>query len=425
MAGKENMNGKQSASTDLLTMLKNDYRISNTDSLFFKYKEKELEEKFEKYKTDGKNATEYNRLCELYESASNGGLAEYLNYLQYVTGLFGGKGFKDYIRSGKTVLSGSDLIYKNEDVLKDFKERWTRRLLAFGFSEVFGDKDITASQISKAFGNLTINPGKPGDALDLELIREVAEEMHKEVREACIHKSINSDFENFADSKKIDRDLLDLCSDYGFLRVGLSDAGTGKPDHAGKTETCANILQEIYDIEDIFKRQEYETVFIPIDIDPLTGVSFCIVGKESFREHYNTLGGDDKAAYGKCPFPCIPAVLRFTDVAFGCMFSTDQYEIQRPFITAESDAVFNSYDSSSGGRSVLLKEYCESIYSDYRQAVMDARRLLSEIDSCDQKVESLLKLDFYKQLFIEAPHTPAAQAAKAGFENEFDAIKRK
>ena len=448
MAGKEIMTDDlkntetkwpkgKSASDNLLEMIENEYGKMREKSLYFRFKEKQLREKFESDRAEGKKdtgkKTEYACLCEKYEDAKNSGDTEkYLGYFLYVRELLGGNGYKDYIRSGKYYFQDGTGSYKDTEDLKDFKERWNGYLRAFGVDEFLGENDIKAVQISEAFRALELKCDAP--ELDPDEVAEVSKRIHAEVLKSCIHKAVKNDFENFRDSKSINRDLLDFCGENDLLSVGIIKQKA--PLHKERIEECAKILQDIYEIDfpELISalREDYETIFIPLEIDYLTGVSFCIVGKESFREHYYLTGVFDDKTGGKKyveflnnPFPCIPAVLHFTDVAFGAMICSSQYEIQSDYVRGELKAEeYYCPGSSKEQRKEMVTGFCERVYSEFDRAKKDAKNLLREKDDCKEKVESLAKSDFYRGIYVEVSHTPEAQKKKEEFGEAFD-LRRK
>ena len=430
MAGKESMTDKtnagstgrsvrRSVSDDLLRMLKNDYTDRNDRSLYFRYKEKQMKDKYEDYRGKGGKATDFFSLCDRYEAAkTSGGLKDYLAYFLFVKELLADK---EYIRSGRDIFTKEI----DPDVLKGFKDRWNGYLLAYGFEDkVFGPEQATVTQVCEKFRTLEPDGGR---ALDLDEVAEVTENIHAEAVRYCIHRAVKNDFENMADSKTYNRDLLDLCAEEGLLKTGFSESA--RPGYEVQIDECVRLLQEIYDLPG---RQDYETAFIPLSIDRRTGVSLCIVGKLSFLEHYRFLRSEDPndkdfEMYENCPFPCIPAVLRFTDAAFGSMFSSDRYEIQSGYLSGPESGISKEYyspDTTPEERRNLLLPYVREIYSDYNDAKRNARCLLREIDHFRKKTESLSELTAYKALFIDAMHTEEAEKKKETLAKEFDEKRR-
>lgn len=297
------------------------------------------------------------------------------------------------------------MAYKDFDVLKDFKDRWNRYLSEFGFGKVFGEEHKTAGQIAGIFGSL--------DLCKLQLpsswnkVAELINTIHEQILGSCISKAVENDLENLRDSVSINKTLIDMCAEEGFLKAGMSDAGV--PRHEEKIRECHEIMKEILAIENPRMKEEYDTVFIPLEIDQITGVSFCIVGKESYKEHYS-YHQEENNKYEEFVLPCVPVVLHFTDVAMGCMYSADQYEIQSPL-----DLSLKTVDIG----------YCEKVYSEYKEAVWDARQLFKRINTCSETVESLERTGFYKGIFIDVQPDDKSREKKLQKEKEFDDKKKK
>ena len=390
------------ATSHLIDMLRNDYRQRGRKSLFYRYKENDLLVKYNAYKAGGSKGrvTDHIRLCELYDGTSTGDPDRAAEYMKYVIKYLSSQG---NISSGTVYLDGFQK-YKNLNVLRDFKDRWDGYLSAFGFGKAFGDEHKTARDIAGVFGSL--------DLSQLQLpaswnkVAGLISTIHEQILGFCIDKAVQNDLENIRDSVSINKTLIDMCAEEGFLKPGMSDSGV--PRHEDKIRECHEIMQEILAIADPRMKEEYDTVFIPLEIDQITGVSFCIVGKESYKEHYN-YRQEENERYEKFELPCVPVVLHFTDVALGCMYSADQYEIQSPL-----DLSLKTVD----------RGYCEKVYSEYREAVWDARQLFKRINTCSETVGSLMRTGFYKGIFIDVQPSDKSREKKLQKEKEFDDRKK-
>ena len=399
----KNAAGALSASEQLIQALEEDYFAKGEKSVLFRYKANELKEKYESPTPDTRSDTEYATLCARYDAVMAAGEADGVSavreYLICVLELLS-KSRGGYIPSGKRRASlkrqgkGGD-IYKNKSILEDFLKEW-HRILENGFAakellkEHPAKKEKTAAKATGYFSELLAVYKDDGIDFSNYLIcdeptKKLIEEMQGRLQKSCIKKAVESDIDNWNKGfKSISKNLFDICEKEGFISFGGQRSVS---EEERKKKQYVKLLHGLYAEQDEKRKSEIGMFFIPVYIDPFSGVSMCLVGRESYyycNEELETVSKMVRAATKKYTqyktggdpgdsdaeesisvddgereelyriqldsmFPCALTVLKFTDVAEKSLRSDVRYEAYLAYTRwMEKVVVKNSVAKTAG-----------------------------------------------------------------------------
>ena len=408
MAGKEIMETNNASEILWSALLKN-YEDDPRKSVLFAYKEDQLREEYTADKGKGKN--DYQKLCSKYHETETASPAEgpekVYEYLELVVSLFASDSESNYISSGmeKNYVSADPKNgikrEKDKSVLENFVDRWSRYFTAFGGDDLFPEKEnIKKSDVVAAFRKFSL-PDKSNYILD-SAQKSVLKIMQEELLTKSVLKAVKEYVKKRDVSAAIPSKLLDFSVEAGFLGTGTDTRKN--PDGEQIREKFVKVLQDIYAIEDPKTREEYNTAFIPVYIDCITGVSMCIIGKYSYKQHYELMkdlsnSSLEKNEFDLCPFPCVLTVLHFTDVSLMPKWSNISYEVETPLTNhmVVCGLLPKYAEKESKEQKKILEKYYDRVYDDYENARRLATECLAgEKDNWKNVVDSVSELEFYK-----------------------------